>query len=106
LTALRVGLPIVAEARAYNDQRFEGTVASIDSRVDPVTRSITVRALIPNEDRILKPGLLMSVELLKNQREAIVLPEEALVPEADRNFVFVTKEVDGKSVTEKREVQI
>ena len=44
-----------------------------------MTRSIVVRALIDNSDGQLKPGLLMSVELLKNERDALRVPEEALI---------------------------
>lgn len=62
LTALREGARIEARAKAFPDEVFEGRVTSVDSRVDPVTRSIKVRALIDNAARRLKPGLLMRVE--------------------------------------------
>jgi membrane fusion protein (multidrug efflux system) len=39
----------------------KGTIASINSRIDPVTRAIVVRAILPNPERLLKPGLLMQV---------------------------------------------
>ena len=51
LGTLAPGLAIVATTRAYSDREFRGEVRGIDSRVDPVTRSIQVRALIPNPDR-------------------------------------------------------
>lgn len=89
LPTLTRGLAIVAEARALDGQSFRGAVSSIDSRVDPVTRSITVRALISNADGILKPGLLMTADLLKNAREGIVIPEEALIPLGRETHVLV-----------------
>ena len=96
LPTLRRGLPIVAKASAFGGREFTGEVSSIGSRVDPVTRSITARALIPNPEAALKPGLLMTVELLKNGRQAIVVPEEALIPRGRRTQVLV---VDPESNT-------
>jgi membrane fusion protein (multidrug efflux system) len=65
-----------------------GTIASISSRIDPVTRAIVVRAILPNPERLLKPGLLMQVELLKNPRDVLVIPEEALIPSGRDNHVW------------------
>src|SRR5690606_1542641 len=71
-------------------------------QVDRVTRSITARALIDNPDHALKPGLLMTVQLLKNPRNAVVIPEEALVPVGETNFVFLVED----NVAVRREVRI
>lgn len=102
LTDVKVGGPIIARARAFGDREFRGDISAIESQVDPVTRSVTVRALIPNDDLTLKPGLLMSVDILKNERQTLVVPEEALIPEGKENFVFAV--VDGKA--EKKQVQV
>lgn len=102
LPALRVGLELAAESAAYPGRRFVGTVKSIDSRIDPVSRSVQVRAEIPNREGLLKPGMFLNVDLLRDARRAIVIPEEALVPEQNRQYVFVVK--DG--MAEKREVRI
>lgn len=106
LPALKEGLPITAKATAFGDREFKGEVSAIDSQIDPVTRSITVRAILPNEGEVLKPGLLMSVALYKNQRQALVIPEKALVSEADKTYVFVIEERDGQTVAVKRFVTI
>ena len=45
------GAKIVAKSVSFPDREFEGTVRTVGSRVDPVTRAITVRAHIDNEDR-------------------------------------------------------
>ena len=104
LTTLTRGLDINAKARALDDLAFSGTVSSIDSRIDPVTRSITVRALIPNPDRTLKPGLLMTADLLKNPRQGIVIPEEALIPQGrDTHVLVVNPDTD---TAERRDVEI
>ena len=105
LATLKTGLPIVARSPAFADRKFEGTIASIDSRIDPSTRSIVVRAILPNPDRLLKPGLLMSVELLKNHREAMVIPEESLIPLGRENYVFVVDRSADPTVAEQRKVK-
>lgn len=88
LTDLAPGLAIAAKARAYGERTFEGEIRSVDSRVDPVTRSIQVRALIPNPDRTLKPGVLMQVELQRNPREGLAVPEAALLQQGRDHFVM------------------
>ncbi len=103
LGVLVAGLPVSATTPAWEGRRFEGQVKSLDSRVDPVTRTIVVRATLPNPDHILRPGMLMQVELLSRRREAIVIPEECLVPQGRRQFVLV---VDADNRVQRREVNI
>ena len=107
LEAVQPGLEIVATARAFPGRSFTGSVKSINSRIDPVTRSIRVRAILPNPERLLKPGLLMQVVLLNNPREALVIPEQALTPLDNRQFVY-TVEVDPEHGHKamKREIRI
>ncbi|MBW3566385.1 MAG: efflux RND transporter periplasmic adaptor subunit, partial [Proteobacteria bacterium] len=91
LSALAEGLPVAAHSVAYPDAEFTGIVKSIDARIDPVTRTVTVRARLGNEEGRLRPGMFMTVVLEKNPRESIVVPEISLVPEADRKYVFVVE---------------
>jgi membrane fusion protein, multidrug efflux system len=95
LSSLREGLEISARTSAYPDSLFNGQVASIDSRLDPVSRAIVVRAEITNEDNRLKPGMFMTVKLVKSSAPALLIPEQALVPEGERKFVFLVR--DGKA---------
>jgi membrane fusion protein (multidrug efflux system) len=104
LTTLKPGLSIEAKAPAFAGRKFEGKVSSINSRIDPITRSVTVRALLPNPDRLLKPGLLMTVELLKNPREALMIPEEALIPTGRKNHVLVVDRSADPPVPQRRQV--
>ena len=106
LATLKPGIRIVATASAYPGETFEGEIASMDSRVNPVTRSIMVRAMLKNDDQKLKPGMLMRVVLQKNRREALVIPEESLIPDGDRHFVFITAAGDEKMTVERRSVTI
>jgi membrane fusion protein (multidrug efflux system) len=102
LAAVTPGLEIVARSVSYPDQVFAGKVASVDSRVDPSTRSITVRALVPNPAGLLKPGMFLNVRLAREATDALVVPEQALVPEQGDMFVFVVKD----DTAEKRLVRI
>lgn len=88
LSAMRIGQAIEARAAAYPDELFRGQVESIEAMVDPVTRSVTVRAMLPNPDARLKPGMLLTVNILANPRTAPAVPELALVAERDRSFVY------------------
>jgi len=95
VAAVTPGLGIVAQSPAFQGQAFNGTVASVDSRVDPNTRSVTVRAIVPNDDGKLKPGMFLTVHLTRSESDVLLVPEEALVPEQGDVFVFVVR--DGKA---------
>ncbi len=101
ISSVREGLGIVARSVAYPGEEFAGKVASIDSRVDPTTRSVTVRATLPNERGLLKPGMFLTVRLTRGASDALLVPEQALVPEQGNVYVFVVK--DG--LAEKRQVR-
>ncbi len=106
LATLRTGLPVIARTPSYGERTFQGEVTGISSRIDRTTRSIIVRALLPNPDRLLKTGLLMSVDLLKNPRDAVMIPEEALIPSGQVNHVLVVDKAAKPPVAMKREVVI
>jgi membrane fusion protein (multidrug efflux system) len=102
LADLAPGLEVEARADGLGERVFSGRVTTIDSRIDPVTRALAVRAELPNADGALRPGLFMGVRLRGKPVDTLLIPEEALVPEEGRNFVFVVE--DGKAV--QREVRI
>lgn len=94
LAILKPGLAVAAKSAAYPGQAFEGRVESVDSRVDPVTRSVRVRARLPNPDGLLRPGMFLTVVVSRDPTPGLVLPEQALVPERGRVYVFVVE--DGR----------
>jgi membrane fusion protein (multidrug efflux system) len=96
------GTPITAQIAGVPDKTFEGRIVTLDSRVDPVTRSIVVRAELPNPDGVLKPGMFMTAKVDAGVTEALLVPEGAIVPEQGRTFVFVVQ--DGIAL--KREVTL
>jgi len=88
LSAIAAGQAITARAAAFPDRPFRGVIATIDSVVDPATRSVVVRAVLPNGDRMLKPGMLLRVGIESDPRTALAVPELAVVGEGEQRYVF------------------
>jgi membrane fusion protein (multidrug efflux system) len=103
LSRLSVGQPIRARCAAWPDEVFDGRTTSIDSRVDPTTRAVAVQARIPNPGGRLRAGMLLTVELTCCPREALGVPERALLSYADKQYVFVVRS-DGTAG--QREIQL
>lgn len=96
LTVVHEGMNIVARSLVYPERTFTGTVETVDTRLDPVARSVQVRAVLTNLDGVLKPGMFLTVDLQRDRGEVLVAPEEAIVPERDEQYIFSV--VDGKAV--------
>jgi membrane fusion protein (multidrug efflux system) len=95
LPAIRVGQAIRIKVDAFPDENFEGKVYAIDPRLDVSGRSLLVRAMVPNQEQLLRPGLFARITvLLQLKEDALSVPEQAIVPQGDSQFVF--KIVDGK----------
>ncbi len=106
IESIQPGMRVEAKTRSFRAKTFSGEVRSIDSRIDPVTRSVVVRAEIPNPERILKPGLLMTVELTANPRQAVMIPEGTLLPARGENSVFIAEQADAGLKARKRSIAI
>jgi membrane fusion protein (multidrug efflux system) len=88
LGSVKVGNVVTATTAAYPGREFEGKVTTIDARIDPTTRAVTVRADFPNPDHSLRPGLLLEVRMFRPERQALVLPEIAVVQVGRDSFVY------------------
>jgi membrane fusion protein (multidrug efflux system) len=97
LGAVGTGQKIELSADAFPGETFTGAVYAIDPLIDESGRSIVLRARLPNPDARLRPGLFVRITLVLNEREgAIQVPEQALVPRGQDQFVFRVE--DGKAV--------
>lgn len=94
LAELAAGQRLSGRTDAYADRSFDGIVSTVDARVDPTTRAITVRGDFINTDRTLRPGMLLRVELQRPQRQALLLPEISVVQVGSDTFVYRVK-ADG-----------
>jgi membrane fusion protein (multidrug efflux system) len=96
LGSLAVGQPIKVAADAFAGESFAGEVYAIDPLIDENGRAVVMRARLPNDDGLLRPGLFVSVALLVGEREnALMIPEQALVPRGNAQLVY--KVADGKA---------
>jgi membrane fusion protein (multidrug efflux system) len=102
LARLERGLAVTAHSAAWPDLTFSGEVVAIDTRVDPVSRTVIARALLPNGDGRLRAGMFLTVTVLKEDVESLMIPEQAIVPERSKQFVFIVGE---DKVVERLEVE-
>lgn len=103
LTALEPGQVIEATTAAYPGQSFRGRIDNINPLVDPLSRSLTVRALLPNDARQLRPGMLMTVRIVSETRTGPAIPETALLAQGDQSFVFL---VDEEEIARRTRIEV
>ena len=89
LALMQSGKKVYAKSVAWPDREFEGVVTAIGSRVDPVTRAVSVRAVLPNEDRALRPGMLLTIMVVTDERSALSVPERSVVQIADKAYIYI-----------------
>lgn len=93
---LALGQQISFAVAAIPGRTFTGTVDFVDPVVELSARAITVKARVPNRSRVLRPGMFIEVQLATDVRpNAVVIPEQATLPIASQDFVWVV--VDGKA---------
>lgn len=89
LAGLRVGQAIEAVAAAFPETPFTGRISSMDPAIDPSSRAVLVRAILPNPGARLKPGMLLNVQVRRAERLADAVPELAVGGKGDARFVYV-----------------
>ena len=103
LKQVQVGQKLEVSLDAMPGRKYDGMVSAINPLVDAAGRSIVVRAQVKNADTQLRPGMFARVKLLtKDERDALVLPEQVLVPQGEEQYVF--RVVEGKAARTKVEV--
>ncbi|WP_404366189.1 efflux RND transporter periplasmic adaptor subunit [Marinobacter sp.] len=85
------GQKLTARTAAFPDEIFEGTLAELGSRISELSRALPVKAVIENPDLKLRPGQFMSVDLTLRQRQALVVPEQSILVQGSRAFVFLAE---------------
>lgn len=96
LSGLRVGQSIRATAAAFPDTPFNGTISSIDPVIDPSSRAVLVRAILPNPGLRLKPGMLLSVRVTLGERTSDAVPELAVIGDGADRFVYLVEDGQAK----------
>jgi len=105
---LRTGQVVDLTLDALPDRKFKGRVLAVDSLVDTNGRALRVLARVENPGTLLKPGMFARPRVVFSVREgAIVVPEEALVPQGGRQLIFkLVNGPDGKPVSQRLEAKI
>jgi membrane fusion protein (multidrug efflux system) len=84
--------------------RFEARVEAIDPRVDPSTRTVQLRARVPNPEGTLRPGMSARVRILVGELpDALLVPQEAIVRQGTKHFVF---SLDAQNVARQQAVSL
>ena len=85
------GQALVGRVGTYGDRSFDGKVETVSARLDAGSRAATVRGEFANDDRALKPGMLVQVALARDTRQALVVPEIAVQQVGTETFVWRVK---------------
>lgn len=89
---LEMGQTVLTSTPTFAGQVFEGEIVSFDSRIDSVTRSVTVRAQIDNSSARLWPGMTFSVRIVHESEPLAVLPATAITWSRDGSSVWIDKD--------------
>jgi cobalt-zinc-cadmium efflux system membrane fusion protein len=93
--------PVKITFAAFPNQTWSGRISNVSDFVDPSTRSLKVRVVLPNPDRKLKPAMFANIHLIAPKKRIITVPSTAVLHEGDATFVMVKRQ-DGSY--EKRKV--
>lgn len=95
IARLSLGMALSARTPSFADRKINGQVVKIDSRIDPVSRTVLVRAAFDNPDDSLRPGMSMFVHLPLRGEMFVSVPELSLQWSSGKSYVW--RIVDGKS---------
>jgi membrane fusion protein (multidrug efflux system) len=95
LRQVQVGQAVEVTLDALPGKAYDGKIVALNPLIDAAGRSIVIRAQVRNQDTALRPGMFARVKLItRAERDALVVPEEALVPQGTEQYVF--RVADGK----------
>jgi membrane fusion protein, heavy metal efflux system len=103
LAAAKMGEDAQVTLNAYPDQHWSGRVSVVSGAVDPNTRTLRVRVILPNSNGRIKPGMFGAIRLVKSSASAILVPASAVIREGNDSYMFVAK---GNGRYERRTVTI
>jgi cobalt-zinc-cadmium efflux system membrane fusion protein len=88
---VRVGQHVEIHVPALGDKDFDGLIIFVADTVDPATRTVMVRTMVENPQRRLKPDMLANMHITDTLHKSLVVPEQAVVREANRDYIFLAK---------------
>ncbi len=92
LAGIRIGMPVTIRVQAYPGVTFGGQIVQLGPQLDPATRTLTVRVLVPNSDGRLRPEMYATAEIARGaSRSALFVPEVAVQNLNGNRVVFVRR---------------
>jgi membrane fusion protein, heavy metal efflux system len=88
---VRVGQHVEIHVPALGDKGFDGLIIFVADTVDPATRTVMVRTMVENPQRRLKPDMLANMHITDTLHKNLVVPDQAVVREGNRDYVFLSK---------------
>lgn len=92
LGQISLGQRAQGRSPAFPDEHFSGELIELGTRINELSRTLPVRALIDNPNGKLRPGQFMSARLTLSEREALIIPEQAVMIRGDETYVFVASD--------------
>ncbi|EER58583.1 efflux transporter, RND family, MFP subunit [Acidovorax delafieldii 2AN] len=92
LASLRPGDAFTLQVSAYPGETFTGRVTATADAIDPGTRTLKVRGLVPNAERRLKAEMLATAHVNENRSSGVVVPAEAVTLSGTAHTVYVQRE--------------
>ena len=98
------GMPVQLRVPNAGDVSFAGKLSFIDPTVSTDTRSVLLRAVVPNTERRLRPGMFVRVAFtVAVHPKALIVPVEAVMRELNTAYVFA---VDDKGIARQTTVTL
>jgi cobalt-zinc-cadmium efflux system membrane fusion protein len=102
IAGLKVGQQAEITVSAYSGKKWTGRVAAIADALDPVTRTLSLRVVLPNPDRTLKPEMFATIQLVRSVSPAVLIPASSVIREGTTSYVYVQRkpnEFEKRAVT-------
>lgn len=103
IAGLKVGQQAEITVSAYSGKKWSGRVAAIADALDPVTRTLSLRVVLANPGRILKPEMFATIRLVRSVSPAVLIPASGVIREGTGSYVYVQRNANEY---EKREVTL
>lgn len=94
ITGVELGQAVFIRVPSSPNKEIEAKITKRDYAVNPSTRTLMVKALIDNKDRLLLPGMFSDVSILLNSADNVfVIPNSSVFSDdLGKNYIFVVKE--------------
>jgi len=107
LSRLKIGQAVDVLLDGMPGRNFAGRVEAVDAQLDADGRSLLVRARLENRDGVLRPGMFARTRIVFAVRDkALVVPEEALVPQGGKQYLVKVIEGPNGKVTQRIEAKL